>query len=82
MPRDLRKFDEGRRLQGIVSQEHLDAFYAYYDHTLACEECSKPGPAHWSEADASWQPTMAPPCATGLSFTKVWYAYLDNRLAG
>lgn len=67
-----RVFDESRKAQGFQSQEHLDAFYAYTDHIAACEEvCNKPGPEHWSEADASWQPTMAMPCEEGLRLRNI-----------
>ena len=39
-----RHFDSQRAAQGFKSQAHLDAFYAYHDHTSACAECQKPGP--------------------------------------
>ena len=42
-----RTFDEGRKRQGFRNQQHLDAFYRYFDHTQACAECQKPGPAAW-----------------------------------
>jgi hypothetical protein len=52
-----RTLTEARKVQGFGSQEHLDAFYAAYDHVQACPECGQPGPAAWLEGDASWQPT-------------------------
>ncbi len=50
-----RMFDAGRREQGFRDQAHLDAFYAYFDHTENCAECKKPGESVW--IDDGWQPT-------------------------
>jgi len=46
-----RIFNEARAAQGFRSQEHLDAFYASFDHKRSgCPDC-KPGRAwllnHW-----------------------------------
>lgn len=38
-----RTFDQGRKEQGFKSQEHLDAFYAYLDHTKSCPKCQQFG---------------------------------------
>jgi hypothetical protein len=38
-----RTFDEDRSAQGFVSQAHLDAFFAYRDHTTTCTACQTPG---------------------------------------
>jgi hypothetical protein len=54
-----RVLNEARREQGFRSQEHLDAFYAYVDHSDGCGECGGEGKSCWNEADASWQPTVA-----------------------
>lgn len=62
---ERRTFDDGRRRQGFVSQDHLDAFYRYFDHTEECAECQLPGEPVWLEGDASWQPT-ANRCAYAL----------------
>lgn len=51
-----RDFTADRQAQGFRSQDHLDAWYRYYDHTKACAECG-PGKSVWLEGDASWQPT-------------------------
>lgn len=40
---EARKFTDARKKQGFRSQEHLDAFYAVYDHENACQECQTPG---------------------------------------
>jgi hypothetical protein len=54
-----RKFDEVRRVQGFRSQGHLDAFYAYFDHTHGdCEVCGQSSVAMWLDGSASWQPTV------------------------
>ena len=58
-----RTFDEGRKAQGFTSQAHLDAFYAYYDHTQSCPECQKPGEPY--DTGDGLQPTMNQ-CAEGL----------------
>jgi len=59
-----RAYGADRAAQGFRSQQHLDAFYAAYDHVRACGECGQPGPAAWLEHDASWQPTETR-CAEG-----------------
>ena len=51
----MRKYTEARKAQGFRSQDHLDAFYRYYDHVSACPECQKPGPA--AVIDDGYQPT-------------------------
>lgn len=51
-----RVFTEQRKAQGFKSQAHLDAFYAYYDHTQTCAECQKPG--RGMLLDDGWQPTL------------------------
>lgn len=38
-----RSFNAARADQGFRDQAHLDAFYAYFDHTKSCEACQKPG---------------------------------------
>ena len=38
-----RDFNSDRAAQGFRDQMHLDAFYAYFDHTRNCSECQKPG---------------------------------------
>jgi hypothetical protein len=38
-----RHFGPERKAQGFRSQAHLDAFYAYYDHTKACAACQTRG---------------------------------------
>ncbi len=48
-------FDIARHNQGFRDQKHLDAFFAYYDHTTNCLECRKPGPA--AIIDDGYQPT-------------------------
>jgi len=40
-----RLYTPERAAQGFRNQAHLDAFYAYYDHTQTCETCQQPGPA-------------------------------------
>ena len=51
-----RIFNDDRRRQGFKSQPHLDAFYAYVDHTVACAECNRPGkPVLLSDG---YQPTL------------------------
>lgn len=47
--------NEARKAQGFTSQEQLDGFFRYYDHTKACTECQKPGPA--MPLDDGMQPT-------------------------
>ncbi len=42
-----RTFNAARKEQGFKSQEHLDAFFAAYDHTHTCPECLKPGTPVW-----------------------------------
>lgn len=65
-----RVLDQTRREQGFRDQAHLDAFFAYYDHVQGdCAVCGTPGPAHWNEADASWQPTMQI-CPTGRELSE------------
>lgn len=34
-----RIFDAAREAQGFRSQAHLDAFFAYFDHTEGCPDC-------------------------------------------
>lgn len=34
-----RIFDAARKAQGFLSQAHLDAFYAYFDHVQNCADC-------------------------------------------
>ena len=51
-----RNFDKARRQQGFRSQEHLNAFFEYYDHTCACPECQKPGQPVL--VDDGYQPAM------------------------
>ena len=53
---EKRVFTQGRKEQGFKSQEHLDAFHRYYDHTKACAKCQKPGPG--VELDDGIQPTL------------------------
>lgn len=35
-----RAFDTARQAQGFRSQAHLDAFFAYFDHTTGCKACA------------------------------------------
>jgi hypothetical protein len=50
-----RLFDDARKQQGFRNQEHLDAFFSYYDHVTTCAECAKPGPLVF--VDDGCQPT-------------------------
>lgn len=34
-----REWNEARKAQGFTSQEHLDTFYAYLDHSKSCPNC-------------------------------------------
>jgi hypothetical protein len=43
--RGERRFTDGRSEQSFRDQEHLDAFYRYFDHINSCRECRAPGPA-------------------------------------
>jgi hypothetical protein len=70
-----RTFNESRKAQGFRSQEHLDAFFRHFDHQTTCPVCSAPGPAYWSEADASWQPTLAAPCEEGRAIDLAAQSY-------
>ena len=47
---------DARKAQGFKSQEHLDAWSAYYRHTESCAECRKPGPGVY--LDDGFQPTQ------------------------
>lgn len=51
-----RDFNEARRKQGFKSQEHLDAFYAAYDHQRGCPVCSTVSGSVW--VVDGWQPTL------------------------
>jgi hypothetical protein len=52
-----RTFDAARKAQGFRSQAHLDAFYAYFDHTVSCcKACSALD--GYAELDDGLQPTM------------------------
>jgi hypothetical protein len=53
-----------RQAQGFRSQEQLDAFYRYFDHTRSCAECQREGTGVWM--DDGWQPTVNR-CAIGLA---------------
>jgi hypothetical protein len=48
-----------------MAGEHLNAFYAYYDHENSCGGRGGVGKSYWNEADASWQPAVAL-CGEGL----------------
>lgn len=51
-----RSFDAARKAQGFRSQDHLDAFFAYFDHTENCSDC-KALDGHVL-LDDGYQPTM------------------------
>ena len=69
-----RTFDQDRKTQGFKSQDHLDAFFAAYDHEKRCVECRQPGPAVWLDGSASWQPTMNR-CPAGRALDVASFAY-------
>ena len=50
-----RTFDAARKAQGFKSQEHLDAFFASFDHSQACADCNKAGESVF--IDDGFQPT-------------------------
>ena len=58
-----REWNAARKAQGFQSQDHLDAFYAHFDHQQSCAECQRPAASVW--VDDGWQPTRNV-CATGL----------------
>ena len=63
-----RIYDDNRKAQGFRSQGHLDAFFAYYDHTTACPECQTSGPG--AIIDDGCQPThLLCPTARALDAT-------------
>ncbi len=66
-----RTLTKARRRQGFRSQEHLNAFYRYYDHDAECDTCGAPEADYWNEADASWQPTTRI-CPTGRELRAEW----------
>jgi len=35
-----RVFNDARKAQGFLSQAHLDAFFAHYDHMRKCNDCN------------------------------------------
>ena len=67
-----RVFNEARKAQGFVSQEHLDAFYKAHDHTSTCPTCTKVG--GYAPLDDGMQPYMAR-CEVGRDLEVKSFAY-------
>lgn len=53
---ERRIFTERRKQQGFVSQEHLDAFYRYFDHRQDCPICNRIAGYAELPSDGSLQP--------------------------
>jgi len=66
-----RTFNAARRDQGFKSQQHLDAFFAAYDHSHSCPECLKPGTP--VAIDDGMQPTMNR-CSEGMRLDRASFS--------
>jgi hypothetical protein len=69
-----RVWDAGRKAQGFKSQEHLDAFYVYYDHFTSCDGCNQPGPSVLT--DDGWQGTVTE-CPDAIPLRDASWAFSD-----
>lgn len=69
-----RVFDAARKAQGFKSQEHLDAFYAYHDHSK--QECCQHFEQQVIGGSFDWSCyAVQQLCAEGQRLQQLWDAF-------